>query len=72
MSGGLRGYCLAMAELHEDSSADTSRFQAFVQRTDEAPPPAWKMGASGVKIGLLAGIVVVVAAVAALIAWGFA
>ena len=72
MSGGIRGYCLAMAELHEDSSADTARFQAFVQRTDEAPPPAWQMGASGSKVGLLVGIVVVVAVIVALIAWGFA
>jgi hypothetical protein len=61
-----------MAELHEDSSADTARFQAFVQRTDEAPPPAWQMRASGAKIGLLVGIVIVVAAIVALIASGFA
>jgi hypothetical protein len=61
-----------MAELHEDSGADTARFQAFVQRTDEAPPPAWQMGASGAKIGLLVVIVIAVAAIVAFIAWGFA
>jgi hypothetical protein len=57
-----------MAELDEDFSADTGRFQAFVQQRDDEPPAAWHMRASASKIGLLAGIVVAVAIVAALIA----
>jgi hypothetical protein len=57
-----------MAELEEDFSADTSRFQAFVQHRDDEPPPAWQMRAPAKKIGLLAAVVVVVAIVAALIA----
>jgi hypothetical protein len=61
-----------MVEPNEDVSANTARFQAFVQRTDETPPPAWQMGASASKIGLLAGIVVALAIVVALMAWGLA
>jgi hypothetical protein len=57
-----------MAELEEDLSADTSRFQAFVQHRDDEQPPAWQMRASASKIGLLAGIVIAVAVLAALIA----
>jgi hypothetical protein len=58
-----------MAELsEEDRSADTARFQAFVQHRDDEPPPAWEMRAPAKKIGLLAGIVIAVAIVAALIA----
>jgi hypothetical protein len=57
-----------MAELDEDRSADTARFQAFVQHRDDEPPPAWQMRAPASKIGLLAGIIVVVAIVVALIA----
>jgi hypothetical protein len=60
-----------MADLNEDFSADTMRFQAFVQRQDDEQPPAWRMRASGARIGLLAGIVVAVAIVAAVIALGF-
>jgi hypothetical protein len=58
-----------MAELsEEDRSADTARFQAFVQHRDDEPPPAWQMSAPASKIGLLAGIIIAVAVVAALIA----
>ena len=58
-----------MAELsEEDRSADTARFQAFVQHRDDEPPPAWQMRAPASKIGLLAGIIIVVAIVVALIA----
>jgi hypothetical protein len=61
-----------MGDLDEDFSADTGRFQAFVHLADDEQPAAWKMRASGTRIGLLAGIVVAVAAVAAVIALGFA
>jgi hypothetical protein len=61
-----------MADVNDDFSADTGRFQAFVQRQDDEQPAAWQMRASGARIGLLAGIVVVVAVVAAVIALGFA
>jgi hypothetical protein len=57
-----------MAELDEDHSADTARFQAFVHHRDDEPPPAWQMGAPASKIGLLAVVIIVVAIVAALIA----
>lgn len=58
-----------MADLDEDYSADTSRFQAFVQRRDDDQPPAWEMRASRARVGLLAAIVVAVAIVVALIGW---
>ena len=60
----------AMGDLDEDFSASTARFQAFVL-ADQEQAPAWKMRASGLRIAALAGIVVVVAAVAAIIALGF-
>ena len=53
-----------MPETNTDASADTARFQAFKDRGDDLPP-AWEMKAKGSKIGLLAGIVVVVAVLAA-------
>ena len=54
-----------MPETNTDASADTARFQAFQDRSDDLPP-AWQMKANGSKIGLLAGIVVVVAIFAAI------
>jgi hypothetical protein len=54
-----------MPETNTDAGADTARFQAFSDRGDELPP-AWQMRAPGSKIGLLAGIVVVVAIFAAI------
>ena len=54
-----------MPETNTDASADTGRFQAFKDRSDDLPP-AWRMRAPGSKIGLLAGIVVVVAVFAAI------
>ncbi len=52
-----------MPETNTDASADTGRFQAFKDRGDDLPP-AWRMRAPRSKIGLLAGIVVVVAVLA--------
>lgn len=54
-----------MPETHSDVSADTARFQAFKDRNDDLPP-AWQMKAPGSKIGILAGIVVVVAILGAI------
>ena len=54
-----------MPETNTDASANTARFQAFKDRSDDLPP-AWQMKADGSKIGLLAGIVVVVAIFAAI------
>jgi hypothetical protein len=54
-----------MPETNTDASADTARFQAFKDRSDDLPP-AWRMRAPGSKIGLLVGIVVVVAVFAAI------
>jgi hypothetical protein len=54
-----------MPETDSDVSASTARFQAFQNRSDDLPP-SWQMKASGSKIGILAGIVLVVAVLAAL------
>lgn len=54
-----------MPETDSDVSASTARFQAFHDRSDELPP-SWQMKASGQKIGILTGIVLVVAVLAAL------
>ncbi len=54
-----------MPETDSDVSASTARFQAFQNRSDDLPP-SWQMKASSSKIGLLAGIVLVVAVLAAL------
>ena len=57
-----------MGEPDHDFGADTARFQAFVQERDDEMPPAWRMRAPASRIGLLAGLVVAVAVLAALIA----
>ena len=54
-----------MPETDSDIGAETARFQAFKDRSDDLPP-AWQMKAPGSKIGLLAVIVVVVAILAAI------
>jgi DNA-binding Lrp family transcriptional regulator len=59
------GSVCPMPETNTDPSADTARFQAFKDRSDDLPP-AWQMKANSSKIGLLAGIVVVVAIFAAI------
>lgn len=56
-----------MSEVDKDVSADTARFRAFAERQDETPAP-WHMRAPGAKIGLLAGIVIVVAVLIGLLA----
>jgi hypothetical protein len=56
-----------MAELDEELSADTAHFQAFVTRTDQDTPAPWHMRAPATRIGLLAGAVVVVAIVLAMV-----
>jgi len=55
-----------MPDTDSDASADTARFQAFKDRSDELPAP-WRMRASGSKIGILSLVVIVVAIFAALI-----
>ena len=54
-----------MPETNIDTGVDTARFQAFKDRADDLPP-AWRMKATGSRIGLLAGILVVVAIFAAI------
>jgi hypothetical protein len=56
-----------MSDVDNDLSADTAKFQAFAQRQDDLPAP-WHMRVPGSKIGLLAGIVVAVAVLAAIVA----
>ena len=57
-----------MAEIDDDLSANTARFQAFAQRQDENLPAPWEMRASRSKVWLLVGIVVAVAVIAAIAA----
>jgi hypothetical protein len=57
-----------MPETDSDTGAETARFQAFKDRSEELPP-AWEMKAPGSRIGLLAGIVVGVAILAALLGY---
>lgn len=54
-----------MPETDSDIAADTARFQAFRDRSDELPP-AWQMRVPGSRIGVLAVIVVAVAILAAI------
>ncbi|HEX3517207.1 MAG TPA: hypothetical protein VHT26_24715 [Trebonia sp.] len=55
-----------MPETDSDIGAETARFQAFKDRSDDLPP-AWQMKASGSKIGMFAVVVIVVAILAAII-----
>ena len=55
-----------MAETDSDMGAETARFQAFATRREDDLPSPWKMRAPGSKIGILSGIVVVVAIIAVL------
>jgi hypothetical protein len=55
-----------MPETDSDASADTARFQAFKNRSDDLPSP-WRMRASGSKIGILSLVVIVAAVFAAFI-----
>jgi hypothetical protein len=55
-----------MPETDSDIGAETARFQAFKDRSEDLPP-AWQMKASGSKIGLLVVAVVIVAILAAII-----
>jgi hypothetical protein len=55
-----------MPETDSDIGAETARFQAFKDRSDDLPP-AWQMKASGSKIGMLVIAVVIVAILAAII-----
>jgi hypothetical protein len=59
---------MLMPETDSDFGAETARFQAFKDRADDLPP-AWEMKAPGSRIGLLAGIVVAVAILAAIIGY---
>ena len=59
---------MAMPETDSDIGAETARFQAFKDRSEELPP-AWEMKAPGSRIGMLAIIVVVVAILAAVIGY---
>jgi hypothetical protein len=51
-----------------DASRSTAEFRAFANRAGETEAP-WTMKAPGRRVALLAGIVVLVAVVLALIAW---
>ena len=55
-----------MPETDSDIGAETARFQAFKDRSEDLPP-AWQMKAPGSKIGMLAVVVVVAAILAAII-----
>ncbi|MCW2894827.1 MAG: hypothetical protein JWO75_4316 [Actinomycetia bacterium] len=55
-----------MPETDSDTGAETARFQAFKDRSEDLPP-AWQMKASGSNIGMLAVVVVIAAILAAII-----
>jgi hypothetical protein len=55
-----------MPETDSDIGAETARFQAFKDRSEDLPP-AWQMKASGSKVGVLVIAVVIVAVLAAVI-----
>jgi hypothetical protein len=55
-----------MPETDSDASADTARFQAFATRQDDLPS-AWRMRATGNKIWMLVGVVIVAAILAILL-----
>jgi hypothetical protein len=55
-----------MPETDSDIGAETARFQAFKDRSEDLPP-AWQMKAPGSKIGMLAVVVVIAAILAAII-----
>ena len=55
-----------MPETDSDTGAETARFQAFKDRSEDLPP-AWQMKAPGSKIGMLVIAVVIVAILAAII-----
>jgi hypothetical protein len=57
-----------MPETDSDIGAETARFQAFKDGSDDLPP-AWEMKAPGSKIGMLAVIVIVVAILAAVVGY---
>lgn len=57
-----------MSDVDSDLSADTAHFQAFAQRKDDLPAP-WHMRVPASRIGLLAGVVIGVAVLAALVAF---
>ena len=57
-----------MSDVDNDLSANTARFRAFAQGQDEDLPAPWHMRVPGSKIGLLAGIVIAVAVLAAIVA----
>lgn len=59
---------MAMPETHSEIGEETARFQAFKDRSDDLPP-AWEMKAPGARIGMLAGIVIVVAILAGIIGY---
>jgi hypothetical protein len=55
----------------QDPSGSTAQFRAFVEQPAEgATPPPWEMRTSGKRFGMLAAVVVGVAVVLALIAFG--
>lgn len=55
----------------QDPSRNTAQFKAFVEQpADAAAPQPWEMRTSGRRFGMLAAVVVGVAIVLALIAFG--
>jgi hypothetical protein len=57
-----------MSEIDDDLSASTARFQAFAESKEEDLPAPWRMRAPATRIALLAGVVVAVALIVALLA----
>jgi len=58
-----------MSEVDDDLSANTARFRAFAERQDDDLPAPWHMRVPLSKFGTLAAIVIVVAVLAAIVAY---
>ena len=56
-----------MPETDSDAGPDTARFAAFVARQDDDLPSAWRMRASGNKIWVLVGVLIVAVILAILL-----
>jgi t-SNARE complex subunit (syntaxin) len=57
-----------MAEIDDDLSANTARFQAFAHRQDEDLQAPWETRASRSKTGLIVGIVIAVVVIVVIVA----
>lgn len=58
-----------MSYIDDDEGGSTAQFQAFAHRQDDELPPAWEMRAPRSNVWRLAGIVVAVAVLVAIVGY---